>query len=788
MAALRNAWCTSTASPFSKPLAPSSPQLRRALLGSVATLIVSAGLSPALAQGAYGGAPPTPSDSGPTQLPAISVEGAERSAQSGYKVDQSSLGKLTEPLINTPFTIETVTRQLMDDQGVTTLRDALRNVPGISLAAGEGGAQGDSLTIRGFTARNDIFLDGLRDFGSYYRDPFYLQDIQVLKGPASILFGRGSTGGIVEQDSKVPNLSSFTSGTLLFGSDLTARATADVNYPVPSLGEGSALRLNLMVNRNNIADRDVAEYNRFGIAPSLVMGLGTPNRLTFTYLHQSEFNRPDYGLPWLYIGRPGIGASISHPPPLSLTQSNYYGFQNDNYLRTNVDVPTIKFEHDFGNALTLTNQLRYASYDRNFFITEPQIYTQASALTRGGTGTFMLIPPNTPLNSLLVSRNQLAGNSTETYLVDDLDITARFNTAYIGHTLRAGIEVSRETSNPVRYTTIGPYSQTPLLTPNTADPFNANTYLSTSTKTTAYTQSVYALDTLQLDPQWQIMAGLRFDRFDADFEQQSFANPVTRAGAGGSVFHSLDLELSYRVAFIYKPLPNGSIYFDLGNSFNPSAEALSLSLATAPLPPVQNITYEVGTKWDLIDGGLSVNASLFRTEQINVREPDPTNPLFNILAGNAVARGGELIVAGNITDRWQILAGYAYTFAQITESPTTGPTSDLGHRLANVPAHTANLWTTYRLPGNIEVGGGLNVVSSRFAASTPSTAGGVAFFKEVPGYWTLQAMAKFPVTDNVALQFNLYNLTGNQYYDLLHPAHVVPGAGRTALLTLSFKY
>jgi catecholate siderophore receptor len=550
------------------------------------------------------------------------------------------------------------------------------------------------------------------------------------------------------------------------------------------------LRLNLMVNRNNIADRDNAEYNRFGIAPSLVMGLGTPTRLTFTYLHLQEYDIPDYGLPWLYIGRPGTGSAISNPPPLSLTQSNYYGFNNNsgNFLRTNVDIPTIKFEHDFSNALTLTNQLRYAHYDRNFDITEPQVYTQAGALTPGGTGTFMLIPPGTPLSSLLVSRNQLAGSSTETYLVDDLDITARFSTAYISHTLRAGIEVSRETSDPVRSTTIGPFSQTPLLTPNSADTFNANTFLSTSTKTTANTQGVYALDTLTLDPQWQIMAGLRFDRFAAAFEQLAFANPVTGVAAASSVFDHIDRELSYRGAIIYKPLPNGSIYFDAGNSFHPSAEALSLSPATAPLPPVENITYELGTKWELIGGALSVNASVFHTEQINVREPDPTNPLFNILAGNAAAKVGELIVAGNITDKWQILAGYAYTYATITESPTPGPGSDLGHRLANVPAHTANLWTTYRLPGNIEVGGGLNVVSSRFAASTPSTAGGVAFFKEALGYWTIQALAKFPITEQIALQFNLYNLTGNQYYDLLHPAHVVPGAGCTALLTLSYRY
>jgi catecholate siderophore receptor len=284
------------------------------------------------------------------------------------------------------------------------------------------------------------------------------------------------------------------------------------------------------------------------------------------------------------------------------------------------------------------------------------------------------------------------------------------------------------------------------------------------------------------------MAGLRFDRFATDFEQVAFANPITGSGAGGSVLDHIDREVSWRTALIYKPRPNGSIYFNAGNSFNPSAEALSLSLAPAPLLPVENITYEIGTKWELIDGALSINGSLFRTEQLNVREPDPTNPLFNILAGNAVAKGGEIVVAGNITDRWQILTGYAYTFAVLTESPTVGPTSDLGHRLANVPAHTANLWTTYRLPGNIEVGGGFNLASSRFAATTPSVAGGVPFFKFAPGYWTMQAMAKFPITENVAMQCNLYNLTGTQYYDLLHPAHVVPGAGRTALFTLSFRY
>jgi catecholate siderophore receptor len=761
-------------------------KLRQQLLGSAASVVVSLGAAPVLAQSGY---QPT-GETTPVQLPTLPVDAAATTGTGGdYKMDQPTIPKLTEPLLNTPQTIEVITRQTLDDQGVVNFRDALRNVPGISIAAGEGSSQGDSLTIRGFTARNDIYLDGMRDFGSYYRDPFYLEDIQVLKGPAGILFGRGSTGGVVEQDSKMPKLTPFYTGTAVLGSDLTHRATADVNQPLPELGEGAALRLNAMVHDNQFAGRDVARNDRFGLAPSLALGLGTPTRFTLTYLHQQEYDTPDYGLPWLYVGTAGTPTAIGRPPPLSLTSSNYYGFAAGNYLRTNVDVATSKFEHDFNDAITFSDQLRYASYRRAFDITEPQIYTAASATTPGATGVAQLIAPGTPLSALTVSRNQLAGRSQETFLENQSDVTARFATGPIGHTLRAGVEIGRETSDPTRYSTIGPYSTTSLLAPTPGDQFNAVTYLSSNTSTTALTQALYALDTLKFDEHWELMAGVRWDRFDSKFDQVTFANPVTLAGAASAAFTHVDSAITWRGALVYKPRPEGSVYFDAGTSFNPSAEALSLSMATAPLPPVQNQSYELGTKWDLLGGGLAFTGALFHSEQLNVREPNPNNPLFNILAGDAVAKGLELLTTGHLTPEWEIIAGYAYTYSVITKSPVVGPASDLGHALANTPRHTANLWAEYHLPWwKLEVGGGINVVSSRYAATTPTTAGGVAFFKEVPGYFTLQAMAKLPLNDHVSLQLNLYNLTDNKYYDQLHPAHVVPGAGRTALLTLAFKY
>jgi catecholate siderophore receptor len=753
------------------------------LLASVASLAITAGTSRGLAQSA---GPTSPGDNGgPMQLPPISVEGAAP----GYTARQPSLPKLTEPLLNTPQTIDVVPRQLLDDQGVVNFRDALRNVPGISLNAGEGGAQGDNLTIRGFSARNDIYLDGMRDFGSYYRDPFYLEGIQVLKGPASILFGRGSTGGIIEQDSKLPKLDPFVTGTLALGSDLTRRVTADVNQPLPQLGEGAALRLNVMAHDNHFADRDVVRNDRFGLAPSLALGLGTPTRLIFTYLHQQEYDIPDYGLPWLYVGPPGTGTAIARPAPLSQAQSNYYGFEHGNFLRTTVDAVTAKVEHDFNNAISVSDQLRYANYARRFDITEPQLFTTASATTPGSSGTALRIAPGTPLGSLKVARNQLIGNSVETFLANQLDITAKFATGFVDHTLQAGVEIDRETSDPNRNTTFAPYSLTPLLAPNPDDSIAAtNTYFSSTTTTTAWTQSAYALDTIKLGEQWQLMGGLRFDRFDADFAQTTFARPITGAGAGSSAFQHVDTMASWRGAIVYKPVPAGSVYFSAGTSFNPSAESLSLSNATASLAPEKNESFEVGSKWDLLGGNLAVSGALFRSEKTNMREPDPNNSLFNILAGTGIAEGGEAQIAGHITEPWQIVAGYAYTYSVITKSPSAGPTSDLGRALANTPRHTANLWTTYDLPWKLQIGAGLNVVSSRFAASTPTTAGGVAFFKEVPGYWTVSAMAKFPLSERVSLQLNLYNLTGNKYYDQLHPAHVVPGIGRTALFTLNVKY
>src|SRR5579862_7918235 len=660
--------------------------------------------------------------------------------------------KYSGAVLDTPQTISTVPEAVMHEQGVTTLRDALRNVAGISLAAGEGGSQGDNLTIRGFSARNDLYIDGMRDFGSYYRDPFNMQEIEVLQGPSSVTFGRGSTGGVVNQATKTPGMTGFISGSINVGTDLTRRGTLDIDKPFAS---HAAFRLNLMGNMNDVAGRDIAENRRFGISPSLALGLGTATRWSFNYFHQNADDTPDYGIPWLFNG------------PAPVNRTNYYGFQNGNFLRTYDDIGTARFEHDFHRNITVRDQLRYANYERDVRITEPQIFSSVTlaAPTLG-----------TPLSQLIVNRNELSSNSVEALIDEQLDVTMKFNTGFLHHTLVTGIEGTKETSDPVRpkWTNV-PYAS--LFNPDPYQTFSGTQTISSDVHTTALSAAAYVLDTIQLGKMWDLTGGFRWDRFDTAYTQQV---------APASAFNRVDEMPSWRAALVFKPLPIGSIYFDAGTSFNPSAESLSLSAATANLPPEKSLTYELGTKWDVGSRHLSLRSGIFRTNKYNAREPDPNNPLLNVLAGGQRVDGAEFQAQGHLTSRWELLSSFAYLDSKVVSS-NYYPAA-IGYPLANVPKYTFNLWTEYRLPKRWEVGSGSNYVSSRTASSTAPLDPATGLIKELPGYWVFNAMVKHPLNEHLDLQVNVNNIANRYYYDELHPAHIVLGPGRSALVGLKFKF
>ncbi|HVU37529.1 MAG TPA: TonB-dependent siderophore receptor [Opitutales bacterium] len=682
----------------------------------------------------------------PTQLPEVVVVGSD--AENSYQAKSVTLPQFSEPLRDTPQSVTVVPKVVMQDQNSMTLRDVLRNVAGISIAAGEGGSQGDNLTLRGFTARNDIFLDGLRDYGSYYRDPFNYEQVDVLSGPESVMFGRGSTGGVINQESKTPEMNPFVEGALTVGTDLTRRATADINEPLPDLAQGAAFRLNLMGHESEVAERDVGRNRRYGIAPSLAFGLGTPTQVSVSYLHQSEDDIPDYGIPWHYNS------------PANVPRANYYGFQDD-YLRTDVDMVTIQVNHDSGDSLSLHDAFRFANYSREFRITEPKLDPSTT--------------PATPGPATIVDRNELGGHSVETFLWNQFDATSRFDTGPIQHTLITGLEAGRETSDPTRFGYTG-VPTTNLISPNEDQDFTGVATVKSRVTTTAESFGAYALDTLKLGSHWELSGGVRWDYFHADYHES----------VAGVAFSRTDTMPSFRGALVYKPTHNGSIYFDYGTSWNPSAESLSLSAANANTPPEKNETFELGTKWDLFSNKLSVRGALFRTEKTNAREPDPSDPTQNVLGGDQRVDGVELAMSGHLTDRWQVLGSYDYLQSEVISSKFYP--GSVGYPLANVPKHTLSVWTTYQLPWHLEVGLGADVVSSRTASSTAPLDPTTGLLKEVGGYWTLNAMVKYQVSKRVDIQVNVYNLTNRYYYDQIHPGHIIPGAGVSALLTANFHF
>jgi catecholate siderophore receptor len=757
----------------------------------------------------------------------VGVQAKDTVSVTAAAANSVAMTKFTEPLLNTAQSISVVPQFAAKDEGVSTLRDTLRNVPGISLAAGESGAQGDNLTIRGFTARNDIFLDGVRDFGSYYRDSFNYDQVEVLEGPAGVQFGRGSTGGVVNQESKVPQVDRFVNVQTQFGTDLTRRITADINEPIADTLGGSAFRANLMAQQGGVAGRDGAEIRRFGFAPSISIGMETPTQATLSYVHLTESDTPDYGLPWFANG---LAQGVN--------RHSYFGFQDENYLKTNDDILTLRVAHDFSPNVNLHTIARAANYPRSVQITEPQICSNASASVP--VGGFISALPTLAYNSALtcpyttatpasqitqVNRNQIQVKSVESDLWDQMEVTARFKTFGVRNALVAGVEGGQEISNPTKYgytiNKINTVPSTTLLNPNEQQPFGGTGYIVSVVHTKSDSVGLYFLDTIKLGRLFEVSGGVRWDRFDTAYNLSQPTPP-----AGGTVtapvptppaignLHHLDEQPTYRAAFVYKPSSHGSVYFDYGTSFDPSAESLSLSIGSAnsSLAPEENETYEVGAKWSFLNERLLTEGAWFRTEKDNAHETDPTNSNNIVASGNQLVKGVQFSVVGRLPEGMDVVAGYAYLDSAVIYSKFF-PTS-VGFPLANVPKQTFNLFVTHRLPWRLNAGVGGNYVASRTASSTvpyvPTSYGSAQTFalgaapcgaavttcyevlstamKQVPGYWVFNAMVRRPLTDRLELQANVYNALNRFYIDLPHPSHLIPGAGASALIGVNFKF
>lgn len=658
--------------------------------------------------------------------------------QGGYYVPQSSLSKFPEPLKDTPQSITIVPQQLMQERGASSFQDALKNVPGISFQAGEGGVQGNNLSLRGYNTRNDIFIDGVRDQGSYFRDIFNIESIEVLKGPSSQYFGRSSTGGIINQVSKTPHLNPSYGGIFSIGNGIYLRGTADVNQPI---SQTSAFRVNLMAHKDDLVGRDGPEQQRLGFAPSIAFGLGTPTQVTLSYLVQSEDNIPDYGLPYI------------NGAPARVDRDNWYGLAREDFEKTLLNIGTVRLDHRFNDQFSLRNTLRYSNNDREHEITAPRPGAVPGTVNRGR-----------PTRDLV-----------EDILSNQTDLTARFDTFGMKHALVTGVELSRETLDRTNYAFTGvPIAN--LTNPNPNDnTAGMSRRVSALADGEAIGFGIFAADQIKLNQYFDVVGGARWDYFDADFKNTAIAadGTVTRTS-----FNRADRMWSYRGGLIFHPTQSQSYYFSYATSFNPSAEAIQLAANNEATPPEKNRAFEVGGKLDFFDGSLNVQGALFRIDKTNARVTDPTSPTGTlVLEGEQRVRGFEVGVAGRLTSGWNIYTGYTFLDSEFVKS--TDP-NVVGNRLLNVPKHSAVLWTTYDFLEKWQIGGGPTFIDNRFGDS--------ANVNRVPGHVLWDSTVAYQLTKNIQLRLNAINLTNQLYYSNVYQAHVVPGTGRTFIFSTSVKF
>jgi len=704
---------------------------------------------------------------------------------------RSSLDVLPQTILDTPQSINVIPAKVIQQQGVNNLADALKNVPGITLDAGEGGTHGDLVNLRGFSAGDDYYLDGLRDTGLYDRDTFDVSALEVYKGPASTLFGRGSTGGVINQVSKMPELFPIDDFSVTGGTNSEIRATADVNYV---LGDTMAARINLIGQDSSVVDRPYTRNQRWGAAPSIAWGIDTDTSFSLKYLHQQEDNLPDYGVPFVF----------DKPAPVS--RDTFYGLPEDDRFKTDVEVVTGRFDHKFSDALTISDTARFGSYwfdsrqtaaiygtancfDPNSpneyrFAGEPEC-TGASGDEPVELNNPLYPVAGTPLDKVWVMRDRPSSKGIITTMMNETDLTTHFGTGGLTHTLVSGVELDSEAASLERFANQdGDIIPTPLLDP---DPNEAiaglhQTRIRQAPVTRTKTFGVFVNDTIDFGPHWTLTAALRYDHFTAKYDQ-----PL------GTAYHfsHVDNIWSPRAALVYKPAENASFYFSYGTSFNPSAESLSLAASNKDLAPEKDRTFEVGGKTEVLDGMLSLTAALFNTEMTNARIADPNNPGLQALSGTERVNGFEFNAQGRLTPNWEIVAGYIYLDAtakglagvDASGNPIPGPIPNTAH-------NQANLWSVYDFDEGFRIGAGLNYLGRVNAGTDNATVPGSIVVAHVPSHVTFDAMAAYKFSDMLSIQLNGYNLADeyyyvNSYFTRPNENHTVPAPGRTFLLTLN---
>ncbi len=771
-----------------------SPQRLPATLAPAFGLVIGACVSPANAD--------------TVDLPSTSVTGK----QSAYKVDEVTSSKITTPLLDAPQSITVVPKAVLEEQNAQSLQEVLRNVPGITFMSGEGNlGWGDLFSIRGFAAEQSLTVDGVRDAGMSSRnDTFNLEQAEVFKGTGSVESGVSAVGGSVNLVSKRAHLGDDGKLSAGIGTDNYKRLTADINR---QLNETTAVRVNLMKHYNAVSERDEVDYDRWGIATSVGFGLGTDTRLWLDAFYQKDRNTPDGGVP---IQR---GTDGKRMPGVS--RDAWYGDSDLYTQRSETRSLTGLFEHDFNDDLTLRNQLRWQQTD-NWAVLSPARFVAANADgSRTCTGTrcaslgYVGVGPLTSINGINAYTQYANSSSDYAYLrgsdfglskryeIIDNQTDLRFNldTGGIHHEAVTGVELYRESYGGLHKTMDVPDGSMFF---DLSDP--AHHFASTSVskgygdpRSVVKNAALYASDTLTLDPQWQLLLARRYDRWEAGSERSTGNSKSSDDAIGGGA------------GIVYKPLPNGSIYLSYSQAAQPSAIGATTNnqiygaASTEDYKPAESRTWELGTKWELLDDRLGLTAALFRTELDDSWEySEGESAPVRALPAKRVD-GVELGLQGKLSDRWSAYAG----FAAMKSRQTKG--ANKGEEAKNVPDLTANLWTTYELTDDLSLSYGADYVGRRRYSDNKYVGGlnnnssyangpsGVYTIytrdhEKAPSYWLHSLAARYRVDSQTTVNLNVSNLFNKFYYSRVGASldgfqlYGVPGAGRTLTASVDYSF
>jgi len=669
-------------------------------------------------------------------------------------------------------TVAIVPRKVIDEQGAFTLSDALRNVPGITLQAGEGGGAsstaGDMFNLRGFNASNSLFADGVRDDGLIARDVYNLEQVEVFMGPTGSDVGRGTAAGYVNMQTKAPHLGSSTSVAYSQATAKQQRLSADFNWAVPQSPTGgwlskSAFRLNALWQDGGQAGRDVVERNSTAVAPSLSLGLGTATRVTVAGQVLRQDNVPDYGIPgaaWPESQLAPTTVFASAP----VDQSNFYGSVGYDYDKATQGTVLARVEHDLSRGLTLRNQTRYNRTHREAVVSAIQNVAAFNAAT----------------NLVAIARQ---GNEREnTIMSNQTSLVDRFATGRLRHATSLGVEITRETQFAPTLTGLGTRAPADIFQPNPYEAVTgyapARTLAVSEGETT--TVGAYAFDTVEVSSRVQLSGGIRWDHYDTESRATDVAGVQTTALGGA------DNLFTGKASILFRVNAQGNVYLAYGTSVTPPGSANFALSAQAnnqnnpSVKPQESTNLEFGSKWDVAGGRLSLNGAVFHTENKNVIftvDATAIPPIYNQDDGQIV-NGVSMGALGRITDRWDILANLGYLD---TEQQSQNPAND-GRRLTLTPAFSTSIWSTYRVSNQLTFGGGIRHTDAVYV-NTANTI-------KVPGYQIVDALAQYAVNSHLSVRLNVNNLTNEVYIRNVNNngGRYNPGYSRSVMLTTNVGF